>query len=389
MSLNVLYIGPNQSEWADAHCPGSLAAARWARGLLNGLSKFCSVTALTHTYYYPWPKGNKIWSGRDDRLYPAGWDCEVVAYPVLRYVREWWWRMGYSRLARRILQEKSIDVVIVYNCYEKWMVAVLQSIRYAHPHVKIIPVVLDGSDPRKDDWNWMKRAAAFANAFVVLSWWMYRNVCKNVGKPAYHLDGGACGWQGVLPKAAGTGMRTLVHTGELDKWRGLDFMIEVIEQTLARRKDVKFVFCGRVGIDAIRERFGDSPNVELLGFVEEDRLREICRGAAVLLNVRDVSQPDNILNYPSKLAQYLSFGRPVVSVRLQSLSPDYDEVVNFAPKHSGTGSAKDFVDAVESVLAWDEKRLMSEYLKIKAWFEVRKSWDIQARGLIKWMEATV
>lgn len=386
--MNILYIGPNQSEWADAHCPGSLAAARWSRGLLKGLSKVCNVTVLTHTYYYPWPKGSKLWSGRDDRLYPTEWDCEVVSYPVFRYVREWWWRYGYARSALKILSKKHIDVILTYNCYEPWMVSVLQTIKEKNPDIKIIPIVLDGDDPRKDDWGWMKRAGTWADAFVVLSWWMYCNVRQNIGKPVYHLDGGADGWRGVLPNAHGKAI-TLVHTGELDKWRGLDFMIEVIEQTLARRKDVKFVFCGRVGIDALRERFGDSPNVELLGFVEENKLSEVCRDATAFLNVRDVFQPDNILNYPSKLAQYLSFGRPVVSVRLQSLSPDYDEVVNFAPEHPGAGLAKDFVDAVESVLAWDDKRLMSEYLKIKAWFEVRKSWDIQARGLIKWMEATV
>ena len=49
--MNILYIGPNQSEWADANCPGSLAAARWSRGLLKSLSKICDVTALTDSKY--------------------------------------------------------------------------------------------------------------------------------------------------------------------------------------------------------------------------------------------------------------------------------------------------------------------------------------------------
>ncbi len=386
--MNILYIGPNQSEWADAHCPGSLAAARWSRGLLKGLSKVCNVTVLTHTYYYSWPKGSKLWSGRDDRLYPTEWDCEVVSYPVFRYVREWWWRHEYARLALKILHRKDIDAILTYNCYEPWMVSVLQTIKEKHPDIKIIPIVLDGDDPRKDDWGWMKRAATCADAFVVLSWWMYCNVRQNVGKPVYHLDGGADEWQGVSPNAHGKAI-TLVHTGELDRWRGLDFMIEVIEQTLARRKDVRFVFCGRVGIDAVRKRFGNSQQVELLGFVDKDELREVCRNATVFLNVRDVFQPDNILNYPSKLAQYLSYGRPVVSVRLQSLAPDYDEVVNFVTADCESGLVHGFVETVESVLSWDEKRYEKEYYKIKDWFAVRKSWDVLARGLVGWLERMI
>lgn len=390
--LNILYIGPNDSEWAQMNRPVSLAAAKWARGFLTALSKVANVTALTHTYEIAWPKGKIFWRGYDKRLYPDGWNCVAVTYPVLKFVREWWWRFAYAVKAKKIIREKNIDVVLIYNCYESWQVPVLRAIKTAFPNVKIIPIILDGDDPRKDDWGWMKRAAAYSDAFVALSWWVYQNIPANTGKPAYHFDGGAEGWRGMRDEgsAAAKAMadklgvrneKVLVHTGALDQWRGLDFMVGVVKRLTDKRKDVKFVFCGKSSEKVLRDIFKDNPQVELPGFVTEEEMGNICNSADVLLSVRNPNHPDNILNYPSKLPHYLSFGRPIVSTCLQSLSPDYGEVVNF-PMQDTVDS---YFAKLEEVLGWDMARRECEYNKIKTWFESRKSWDTMVAGLVKWI----
>ena len=128
--------------------------------------------------------------------------------------------------------------------------------------------------------------------------------------------------------------------------------------------------------------FKDNPQVELPGFVTEEEMGNICNSADVLLSVRNPNHPDNILNYPSKLPHYLSFGRPIVSTRLQSLSPDYGEVVNF-PKQDTVDS---YVTKLEEVLGWEMRQREAEYCKIKAWFESRKSWDTMVAGLVKWIK---
>lgn len=381
--LNILYIGPNDSEWAQMNRPVSLAAAKWARGFLSALSKVARMTALTHTYEVAWPKGKVFWRGRDERLYPKEWDCESVSYPVLKYVREIWWRYAYAAKAKRIVREKRIDVVLMYNCYESWQVPVLKAIKRNFPDVKVVPIILDGDDPRKDNWGWMKRAAKYADAFVALSWWVYQNIPANTGKPSYHFDGGAEGWKGNKVELCRTGdEKLLVHTGALDKWRGLDFMVKVVEQLTAKRSAVKFVFCGKSSEKVLREVFGTNPHVDLPGFVTEDEMTRICNSATALLNVRDPNHPDNILNYPSKLPHYLSFGRPVVSTRLQSLSPDYEEVVQFADDNTVDA----YVRKVEEILEYGDKQRERDYNKIKAWFVSRKSWDVMVANLVEWLK---
>lgn len=380
--LNVLYIGPNDSEWAQANRPVGLAGAKWARGFLSALSKQCRVTALSHTYSYPWPKGDCIWVPNDKKLFNSGWDSVAIGYPALKYVRERYLAFVYPKVGARIIREKDIDAVLFYNCEYPHERKIINA--FAKSGVPCFPIILDGDDPRKDNWGWLKAGTKNAAGVIALSWWVYKN--WPTALPRYHFDGGAEGWRGIdSARSKEKGVKTLVHTGALDQWRGLDFMIQVVARLTAKRKDVRFVFCGKTSEKVLKETFGENPYVELPGFVCEERMEEICNGADVLLNVRDPKHPDNILNYPSKLPHYLSFGRPIVSTPLQSLSPDYADVVEF----SVNDTIEAFAQKVEEVLAWDTPRRMSEYGKIKSWFERRKTWDCMVTGLVNWLQERV
>lgn len=376
--LNILYIGPNESEWAQDHCPGSLAAAKWSRGFQMALSKVCNLVTLSHTYMYPWPKGKKLWVGYDSRYYPEEWECVSIQYPAIRGLRERWLAWSYPFKAKRLIKEKKIDAVLFYNCEYPHERTIIR--RIAKTGVPCFPIVLDGDDPRKDDWGWLRETGKSSRGFIPLSWWIHENIPSKLNRPSYHMDGGADGWCGELPKARQAGKPfTLVHTGALDQWRGLDFMVEVVKRYA--KPGVKFVFCGKSSAKVLREKFGDHPQIELPGFVSEEEMNRICNEADVLLNVRDPKHPDNILNYPSKLPHYLSFGRPVVSTRLQSLSPDYAEVVRFAKDDS----VEAYLACLEEVRGLTDEERFAEYGRIKSWFDVKKRWDVLVSGLLHWM----
>ena len=378
--LNILYVGPNDSEWAQMNLPGSLAAAKWARGFLAALSKIANVTALTHTYEVSWPKGKVLWRGYDKRLYPDGWDCVSISYPVVKYLRDWWYVWRYPIEAKKIVRRKKVDAAIFYNCHLPYLVRTMKVLHGMR--IPCFPIILDGDDPRKDDWGWVKKAGQYSSGIVSLSWWVHTHCPVDV--PKCHMDGGADGWCGWSEwGATGNVPVRLVHTGALDQWRGLDFMVEVVRKMAS--PDVRFVFCGKSSCRILAKLFGDNPYVELPGFVEEEEMNRICRDADVLLNVRDPHHPDNILNYPSKLPHYLSFGRPVVSTQLESLSPDYAEVVEFAKGDC----VDDYVAKIREILAWDEKVKRAKFEAIKKWFLSRKQWDILVGEMYKWMEEVI
>lgn len=377
--MDVLYIGPCDSEWAQMNRPVNMAAAKWGRGFARALSARCRLTVLTHTHERQWPVGDVLWRGHDARLYPPELDVVSITYPCLRWVREWWWGRFYARSAVDLIRARRISAVFIYNCHELWRVSVLESIRREFGEtVKVYPVVLDGDDPRKDDWGWLKRAAQFADGFVTLSWWVHCRMAEQCGRPSYHLDGGADEWHGRPP--SNSSGKTLVYTGLLDVWHGTDFLCALVDRFV--KDGVRLVFCGKDADGAFTRRVGENPNVEVRGFVTEEELREICNNADVLLNVRNPSHPDNILNCPSKVGQYLSFGRAVASVSLPSLAPCYAEVVHF-PKDDTVDS---FCELLDCLLRRGLAQRMEEYSRIKEWFERNKRWNILIDGLLDWAE---
>ena len=130
--------------------------------------------------------------------------------------------------------------------------------------------------------------------------------------------------------------------------------------------------------------FDNDPRVEVKGFLPNEEVDAICRGADVFLNVREPDVGDNILNYPSKVPNYLSYGKPVVSTWIDSFSPDYRDVLEVCDN-----TPEGFVNVLNGVLAWNAAQREAKFNQIKSWFEERKSWNKQARRLIHWLESEV
>lgn len=148
-----------------------------------------------------------------------------------------------------------------------------------------------------------------------------------------------------------------------------------------KRTDVKFVFCGKCEREKMWRDLGADSRVEVKGFVSGDEVDEICRRADVFLNVREPSVGDNILNYPSKVPQYLSWGKPVVSTWIDSFSPDYRDILEVCDN-----TPKGFVKVLDGVLSQDDRWKEEKFNQIKTWFEEHKSWERQTKRLLEFVE---
>ena len=374
-NTRILYCGPFASGMAVAKKVAVRPSeVRWSRELLCALSKITKIDVISHCREQRWPAGRVFWQNDDAKWFNDFLPCERISYPNIVGVKDAYLTMAYRRAAKRLIWKNRYDAFICYNTLHPYHVAAMEEARKAG--VRCVPIILDGDDPRKDDWGWIKRTTKAADGIVFLSWWMKENCPVMV--PKHHMDGGADGWKGELGVKS-DGVKHLVHTGALDKWRGLGFMVEVIRA--CRRKDVRFIFCGKCDKVAMHHLLGDDPRVDVRGFVSDEELTDICRSADAFLNVRDPKEGDNILNYPSKVPQYLAWGKPVVSTWIDSFSPDYRRILEVCDN-----TPKGFVDVVDKVLSWDDGKKLQRYSEIKSWFLLHKSWDVQVDNLVKFIE---
>jgi len=384
--LKVLWVGPFFSDAAlKEKRATNQAAAKWSRGLLGGLeANGCEIRVISHCTEQRWPRGKVFWQDDGQKWFLDTYPCERIGYLNVAGFKDRWLDWAYARAARRLFKNWLPDVVFCYNSLHSFNVAAM---REARSHgVRCVPIILDGDDPRRDNWKKLLHDNRYADGVAFLSWWMYRNYPMQ-NMPLLHMDGGADGFRGVPPSTTDdypltTKKFTLVHTGALDYWRGLEFMKGVVKS--CKRQDVRFVFCGKCDKGARKAEFGNDPRVEVMGFLPGGEVDELCQSADVLLSVREPKIGDNAVNYPSKIPQYLAWGKPVVSTWVPSFSPEYRDILEISDD-----TPKGFAEKINEVLLWGNERKTEKFLQIRSWFLANKSWNHQASRLIEFVKTKV
>ena len=378
--MKILWVGPffGQKAIQDKRAP-NLAAMKWSAGLLRGLASCgCELRVIDHCTEQRWPAGKVFWQDGNPKWFQDWLPCVSIPYLNVMGVKDWWLSLAYARATKRVVGEWRPDVLLAYNSLHAFNVAAMRVA--TKMGVTCIPIILDGDDPRRDCWRKLLRDNRFADGVVFLSWWMYKNYPKQ-GIPLLHMDGGADAFKGDPPSAHESGKPfMLVHTGALDYWRGLEFMKKVVR--VCKRQDVRFVLCGKCDKEKMWTEFGNDPRMEVKGLVSETEMDMICRDADVFLSVRTPGLGDNIVNYPSKIPNYLSWGKPIVSTWNDSFSPDYRSVLEVSDD-----TPEGFAALIDKVLTWDADAKQKKFRTIRTWFEDRKSWGRQSMRLVEWLKA--
>lgn len=377
--MRVLWLGALHSDQAlrTRKAPNP-AAAKWTRGLLGGLrANGVEVFGLTHSYEQAWPKGQFL-PGCEEDFDPSislDW-CKYIN--IKGCVRNGTLTACYKRKIRRIIDKHGIDLVVCYNILE--YPYHVRAMRVATSlGVPCFPFILDGDDPRRDQWRWIIEGTRDAKGIVFLSDWMVKNYPGSL--PVLHLDGGCSAWFGneALRKRE---KNLLVYSGTLDHWRGLDLLTDVVRSL--SDSEAEIIICGKNDKDELQKRLGVNRRIEVRGFVTEEELHEISLRASAFINTRDPKNEDNVLNFPSKIPNYLAYGKPIVSTWLPSMSDEYRNYIEVVE----SDDAEEYSKRVKSVLEWDQQRAEEHMLLIKTWFCENKLWTAQARRLVSWFVHT-
>ena len=378
MISQILWVGPmfNADVLKNRQVPNQ-AATKWAWAILETFTHLgVRVEGIAHCPEQVWPLGKRLWVGQ------KGWATEKypvhrIGYLNLPWIRERFLKWQYRRKIKQVLEGTTnppIDAILGYNVIQLHEVAIAETAKCLG--IPYFGIILDGDDPRRDNWQWILQNTRHATGLAFLSYWMAQNYPGTL--PTFHFDGGGGEWRG--DNALHTRERNLiVYTGALDHWRGGDFLVEVVRQL--KRQDVRIVLCGKCDRAKTWARFGNDPRVEVKGFVSEAEMDDLCCRASVFLNVRDPLLGDNAVNFPSKIPNYLAYGKPIISIWLPSLSPEYKDVLEVVEQKDVLA----FVQKIEAVLDWSDAEFQKKYGQIQKWYCGRKTWYPQVKCLLEWM----
>jgi glycosyltransferase involved in cell wall biosynthesis len=216
---------------------------------------------------------------------------------------------------------------------------------------------------------------------LYLSWGSFSS-CQFL--PKLHMDGGVTN---VQPEAVGFeragSKRVVLYAGSFNEYTGVGLLLQAFRRV--RSKFAELWICGRGDTRHIRKAAAADGRIKFLGFVPETTLAELFEQASLFVNPRPPSVPGNAHNFPSKILEYLSYCRPVVSTWTEGLSPEYRDLLVVA----GDASPGALAEAIDEVLNWPEDRRRSLALRIQDWLAAGKTWSKQATRFLGWLETEV
>jgi glycosyltransferase involved in cell wall biosynthesis len=341
--LRIVWAGPLQSERSLLHGTAPHPASmRWQRTYIGGLRQTgVYVRWIGHDPHRAWPWGPLFATAGRGAI-----DVSASAVPYINapMVRTASLTRGYGRAVVDAVKAIDAHAVVSYNV-NPW-IASAASAASAHG-VPWIPIVLDFNDPARDGWASFRVATAGSAGVAFVSHWAFDHApvtCKHLLSPA------------VVPRcpiapsehSANAAKRTILYAGARSRAGGVDRLIAAM--SLLRTPDVQLVMTGQgKGYDPeIAKMTSESDRVRDLGMVTESELEQLAFSADALVNPRPVQSDDSCMNFPSKVLDYMSYGRPIVSTRAPGLGPAFDDVLVFSEGDDPQQLAR----AIDRVLGW-------------------------------------
>jgi glycosyltransferase involved in cell wall biosynthesis len=194
-----------------------------------------------------------------------------------------------------------------------------------------------------------------------------------------HLDGGVS--KAAAPERLGvrcTPEPFLLYSGMFLPYSGVDYLLDAFGLTAG---DLRLTVCGDCRDARLFTRFGKNPRVDYRGFVSEGELESLSRKAFAFVNPYLLSAPETRGKFPSKVLEYLSYGRPVISTRTSGFAPDYADVVRFVAGEDPVQLAHE----ITAASALDEAARAEQWNRCQAFLETR-TWERQGERFLSFAE---
>ena len=351
--------------------------AKWASGLVTGLrANDVEPMLIGHQYEQSWP-GGRLFPGRKGDM-DANFMQHTVQFSNLPFIRKFELTAAYARVARRVTKQIKIDCMLTYNPLP-WHIHAAKEFQRAGG--KWVNVVLD-YDERDLGSNWEQflDLCGSADGQVFLSWWAFENAPV---KKKLHLDSGVncvhfdCADSGGVADKK----KRVVYAGKINPYGGSELMAQTFREVVG--EDVEFLVCGRGQCDVLIQAAKEDKRIKLVGFVDDDALHRICKEASIFFNPRDPGYSNNRMIFPSKILQYMAYGKPIVSTRTDGLSPDYDCLLQIASENR----AKELAAEIRSTLDLPDEDLLELKKRQYTFVTKQRSWQQQAKRLLGFIDS--
>jgi len=196
----------------------------------------------------------------------------------------------------------------------------------------------------------------FANSFIASSVGMSNYINENRKQAQIIINGGY--FEDINTKLKKNNLSSsvlkILYSGTLDKERGIHNLIKLFQSNKSEKFELIFSGSGPLE-EYIKEKSAEDPRINFVGLLSDEEYNFLIMSSQICVNPQWASIS---VNFPSKITMYLSYGKTVLSTRIESLinSPYKDLIL--------------FYDELSTDDFWDKLYMISDNSKN---FESNKS----------------
>ncbi|MBR5524169.1 MAG: glycosyltransferase [Clostridia bacterium] len=225
--------------------------------------------------------------------------------------------------------------VVIYSPYPPFL-QVCNRLKTRFPHVRCCLILTDPIPGRGDLARFMTPRAqkkgdaiiaqtACMDSFVVLTEHLADSV--EVGERPYTIVECICNehQEPAAPTEVGK-QKTVLYAGTLEKEYGILDMAEAFTYL----PDATFRIYGRGNAeDELKVLSATHSNIEYCGFADQTVIRQEQDACSFLINPRRPTGTFTRYSFPSKTAEYMMSGKPVIMYKLEGVPDEYDPYLNY------------------------------------------------------------
>ena len=166
--------------------------------------------------------------------------------------------------------------------------------------------------------------------------------------------------KGLFPKAPKDGKPHILYAGKLHKEFGMDILGEAIKQV---KSDCVFDLYGDGNyMNELKAIANERKNLCIHGIAPLQKVLQAELSSTILINPRTSQGEFTKYSFPSKTAEYMLSGVPVIMFKLPGISDEYDKYVSFVKNENPDGLAEE-IDKVLQLNYKERKKIGSQARK--------------------------
>jgi glycosyltransferase involved in cell wall biosynthesis len=317
---SILWIGVIiKSEQISTYKVVSAAANNWQLNFINGLIQNNIITkCITYLPDSYWPKG-KLLPKLCKHDYPIIEDVFSVSYLNLPLFREF--TLGLNIIFLIVRKKLVFDLLITYNPFKRHI--------YTGTFIKKILkkkwalILADGNTDGKPDLN------------VFLSYDTYLASHEN----KLLMQGGISDFK--ITQDIKTEKKVILFSGNITKLTGIIEFASLFNKL--QDQSIQLHIYGKGDNQKLNLLSEQNQNIKIFGFVSNETLEKAMHTAWIFVNPRSISEESIQNTFPSKILEYLRYGKPIISTKSSGISNKYDSFL-FYYKSEDLGSLKDIIN---------------------------------------------